>query len=579
MPDRLTPLDASFLHLEDASSPMHVACVMTFAGEPPDVRELAERVESRLHLVPRYRHMLATVPLAQGRPMWVDDPDFDIGRHVKSTAVARPGGADELRALAGRLFSRQLRRDRPLWEMYVVTGLADVGGQPRFAIVSKTHHAVVDGISGLDVMSALFAPDEEWRDPSDWRPQPSPSGVERLAGALLERATSPTELIRPLRALVRRPRRVIEELGGALVGAGAFAFAGLKPAPRTPYNEKVAGPDREVAWLSVDLDDVKAIKNELGGTVNDVVLATVARALRRDLERRGVEPSTLRTFVPVSVRTPSDERSQPGNEVSGMLVDLPIGCPDAVECLHLITGVTKSMKDSGQALGAKALTDLSGLAPPTIVNVAMRLSARQRFVNLVVTNVPGPQQPLELDGRELLEILPMVPIGQNLRLTVAIVSYNGTMSFSVAADADLMPNPEEMMEDMRAGLAELADAAGISVREPERERAKEGVKSFIATPEAGAAKKDLTPEHPAAHVDTGVEEVAEFADPGAEDGAGAELHVDEPWPGYRRMTAQDVVDRLEAADEAEIAVVRLYESTHRKRRRVLEATDRVLRSA
>src|SRR3954451_12649632 len=188
MADRLTPLDASFLHLEDACAPMHVACTMTFAGEPPSVGELAQRVESRLHLVPRYRQKLATVPLAQGRPLWVDDAGFDVARHVKSTAVAAPGGADELRALAGRLFSRRLRRDRPLWEMYLVTGLADVGGEPRFAIVSKTHHAVVDGISGLDVMSALFAPEGEGRDPGAWTAERAPSGPERLAGALLERA-------------------------------------------------------------------------------------------------------------------------------------------------------------------------------------------------------------------------------------------------------------------------------------------------------------------------------------------------------------------------------------------------------
>src|SRR5215207_10799861 len=228
MPDRLTPLDASFLHLEDASAPMHVACVLTFAGEAPALSDLAERVESRLHLVPRYRQKLAPVPLAQGRPLWVDDADFDIGRHVKATAVARPGGPDQLRDLAGRLFSRQLRRDRPLWEMYLVTGLAEIGGEPRFAIVSKTHHAVVDGISGLDVMSALFAPDDEG-DGRDWEPEPAPSGVERLAGALLERVTRPTELVRPLRAIVRRPRRVLEDVGGALVGAGALAWAGLRP--------------------------------------------------------------------------------------------------------------------------------------------------------------------------------------------------------------------------------------------------------------------------------------------------------------------------------------------------------------
>ena len=591
--DRLTPLDASFLHLEDATGPMHVGCVMVLAGQPPPYEEFVARVDQRLGLVPRYRQRLAFVPLAQGRPKWVDDEDFDLRYHVRATALPAPGGDHELRVLAGRLFSRVMRRDKPLWELWLVDGLgpAVAGGPDRFAVVSKTHHALVDGISGLDILAALFAPEEEASSAGDWQPERRPSGVELLGEALLERALSPTELVRPLRAALRRPRRLVEQAGAALAGVGALAWTGLRPAPSTPYNRSV-GPDRRVAFASVELEDVKAIRNALGGTVNDVVLTIAARALRRDLRGRGADVDVLHAFVPVSLRE-SAGRAAPGNEVTGMVVRLPIACPGPEECLRRISEETRRVKDSGQAMGAQALASLGGLAPPTLLGVGARLGARQRMVNLVITNVPGPQHALFLDGRELLEILPMVPVGHNLAMTVGVVSYNGTMSFGLVGDFDALPDIDAVVEDLRAAAEELAQAAGVDLREPAEGGSAAPQTPEVAEPQVNGATALDEPEpavngasaldapapviDPQPHVEAEAELVAESADPGALEGAGAELRVDEPWPNYRRMTAKEITDRLAAVSAEEIAIVRLYESTHRKRRDVLRATDKALR--
>jgi diacylglycerol O-acyltransferase len=461
--DRLTPLDTSFLHLEDESSHMHVAAALVFDGKAPPYEDFLEHVEARLHLVPRYRQKLAEVPLAQARPRWIDDPAFDLRYHVRATALPGRGSEYELKVLAGRVFSRQLNRSRPLWELWLVENLE--GG--RFAVLSKTHHAVVDGISGLDLLSVLFAPEEEAGDGSgSWRPQRPPSDLELVGEALVERATIPAEIARAARYLVRRPARLASSLVGAAVGVGALAWAGLSPAPPSPYNVPV-GPDRRFTWVRGSLSDFKAIKNELGGTVNDVVLTVVARALRRHLLRRGedIDGLTLKAFVPVSVRS-EDDRGAAGNEVAGMIAPLPISCADPAVCLRTIGDAMRGVKDSGQALGAQALTELTGFAPPTILSQASRLSARQRFVNLVVTNVPGPQFALHLAGRELEDIFPMVPLGKNLALGIAIVSYNGLMSFGLVGDFDALPDLDQLAADFSEAIEELAEAAGVGGRRP-----------------------------------------------------------------------------------------------------------------
>src|SRR3954451_18742409 len=461
--DRLSPLDASFLHFEDASSHMHVACALIFEGEAPDYEDVLRHVDERLHLVPRYRQRLAEVPLGQGRPKWVDDEHFDLRYHVRHTALPAPCSEYELQVLAGRVFSQQLRRDRPLWEMWLVEGLED----DRFAILSKTHHALVDGISGLDILSVLFS-DEADRGGA-WTPKPAPSSMQLLGEALAERATRPFEMVRGARALLRAPRQAAEQALGTAVGAGALAWAGLQPAPEAPYNAGIVGPDRRFTWVRGSLDDLKAVKNELGGTVNDVVLTIVAQALRRHLLRRGedIDDLVLKAFIPVSVRGEDARGGETlGNQVAGMIAPLPLGCSDPEECLHMISESMSGLKDSGQAVGATALTDLTGFAPPAVIRQASQLITRQRFINLVVTNVPGPQVPLEFAGRELTDIFPMVPLGRNLAFGVAIVSYNGTMNFGLVGDFNVIPDLDDVAADFTEALREIRAAAGIS-RRPE----------------------------------------------------------------------------------------------------------------
>lgn len=464
--DRLSPLDSSFLHLEDSSSHMHVAAAMIFAGEPPDYERLLAHVDSRLGLVPRYRQRLAEVPLAQARPRWVDDERFDLRYHVRHTALPSPGTEYELQVLAGRVFSQQLRRDRPLWELWLVSGVQD----ERFAILSKTHHALVDGVSGMDILSVLFAPDSE-REVGEWRAAPAPTSLGLIAEALIERTSNVGELVRPLRAAIRGPRQFASRIYETAIGAGAMAWAGFQPAPVTPYNAGKVGPDRRFTWTRASLDDVKQIKNALGGTVNDVVLCVVARALRRHLERRGepVDGLELKVFVPVSVRS-DEQRGETGNQVSGMIATLPVGCPDAVQALAEISVQMRVVKESGQAVGAQALTELTGFAPPTLIHQASRLVSRQRFVNLVVTNVPGPQSPLFLEGRQLVDMFPMVPLGSNLNLGIAIVSYNGALNFGLVGDFNALHDIEELAADFLVAVSELKQAAGIPPP-PDRSRA------------------------------------------------------------------------------------------------------------
>jgi diacylglycerol O-acyltransferase / wax synthase len=466
--DRLTGLDASFLHLEDASSHMHVGGVMIFEGPPPAYPDLLDAVERRLHLVPRYRQRLAFVPLGQGRPRWVDDPHFNLRYHIRSTALASPGSERQLKDMAGRVFSQQLDRDKPLWEVWLIEGLGD----DRFAVLSKTHHALVDGISGVDIMSVLFDTSPEPAAPTDpgdrWLPRPLPSRAQLLAEALLERVTIPTEIARSVRAVFRGPRRIAEGVRDAAVGVGAMAWAGVNPAPSSPYNKGI-GPHRRFTWVRADLRHIKAIKDELGGTVNDVVLSVVAGGLGRHLRRRGrnTDGLELKAMVPVSVRA-DVERGALGNRVAAMMAPLPVWCQEPVARLDIVSEQLKGLKAGGQAVGAQIITDLSGFAPPTIMSQAARLMERQRFFNLVVTNVPGPQFPLYLGGRRMLDPFPMVPLAKNQAVGIALLSYDGHINFGLVGDYDLLWDLEEFAADLEESLTELAEAAGVDLTERQR---------------------------------------------------------------------------------------------------------------
>jgi diacylglycerol O-acyltransferase len=465
--DRLSGLDSSFLHLEDSTAHMHVAGVSIFEGDPPPYRDFLRAIEERLHLVPRYRQKLGFVPFGQGRPRWVDDPHLNLEYHVRATALPPSGSEAQLKALASRVFSQRLDRDKPLWELWLVDGLE--GG--RFALLSKTHHALVDGVSGVDLATVLFdlepEPAERSEPESRWLARPMPSRTELLTEALLERATVPGEIVRSVRAVFRAPRQIAAGARDSLVAMGAFAWAGMRPAPSSIYNTQI-GPHRRFTWVRVQLADLKAIKNELGGTVNDVVLATVSGGLSRHLRRRGIstEGVELRAMVPVSVRVEA-ERGALGNRVAAMMAPLPVWCRDPVERLTILTDAMRHLKEGRQAVGAQTLTELTGFAPPTIMGQASRLVMRQRVFNLVVTNVPGPQFPLYMMGNELSEMFPMVPLAPNQALGVAIMSYNGGMNFGLVGDYDALPDIEELAEDFRASLGELADAAGFELSDVE----------------------------------------------------------------------------------------------------------------
>jgi WS/DGAT/MGAT family acyltransferase len=470
--DRLTGLDAAFLDLEAGGAHMHVAGILVFDGDAPAYDDLLHAIETRLHLVPRYRRKLAYVPFGQGRPEWVDDPHFNLRYHVRHSALPAPGGDGELERIAGRLFALPLDRGKPLWELNLVEGLAaGPDAEPRFAIISKTHHALVDGVSGVDITSVLFdaSPEPEPAGGGDgarpdrpWVPRPEPTSSQLLARALIERATVPGEGLRALRDATRAPLRAAERAAESLVGLGAMAWAGLRPAPPSPLNVPI-GPHRRYTWVDADLEELKAIKNALGGTLNDAVLSSVTLALGQWLRGRGedTEGLVLKAMVPVSVRADA-ERGALGNRVAAMWAPLPVGLEDPRDVHATVHEAMKDLKESGQAVGAQALTQLADFAPPTIASQAARLQARQRYFNLVVTNVPGPQIPLYLLGRRMRAIYPVVPLARNQALGIAIMSYNGRLGFGLLADYDALPDLHDVAAALRAAIAGLGAAAGTA---------------------------------------------------------------------------------------------------------------------
>jgi diacylglycerol O-acyltransferase len=464
-PDRLSALDSTFLHLEDNSTAhMHVASVMVFEGKAPTPQELVDHVLGRLHLVPRYRQRLAYVPFDQGRPVWTDDPHFNPRYHIRHTALPRPADEQALKRLAGRLFSQRLDRSKPLWEIWLVQRMA--GG--RFALIAKTHHALVDGISGVDITTVLFdsAPDPAPtpRPRTPWVAKPLPGRAKLLGEALVERSTVPAEMTRGARALLRTPRRALSQVKDGLTSIGATTVAGINaPAPPSPFNVDI-GPHRRYTFLDADLARFKAIKDSLGGTLNDVVLASVTLALGRYLRRQGHDTKdlVLKAMVPVSVRATS-QRGALGNQVAAMWAPLPVGVENPADCLKEISRAMEDLKKSRQAVGAQVLTNLAGFAPPTILSQAARLQARQPFFNLVVTNVPGPQFPLYLLGRRLEVLYPVVPLARRQALGIAVMSYDGHLGFGLLADYDALPELESIVGDLKWAIASLARAAGVRI--------------------------------------------------------------------------------------------------------------------
>ncbi len=484
--DRLTSIDASFLHQEGEASHMHIGGVLVFEGPPPDFADYLDHVRGRLHLVPRYRHKLVNPPLESGRPMWVDDASFNLEYHIRHAALPPPGTEEQLFRLAARVASQQLDRSKPLWESWLVEGLTptEPDGEERFALIFKTHHALVDGVSGVDLATVLLDLERSPAPPSSgglepWQPHPQPSPVELLLGGVRGAVSASAELV--LRALTAgtRPGSTIERLREVAEGLGELVWAGLNPAPETPLNVPI-GPHRRFAVVRQQLDDYKEIKNAFGGTVNDVVLSVVSGGLAGWLHSRGVrtEGLEMRALVPVSVRT-KEQQHQLGNQLTAMRGPLPVYISDPIARLRAVSSAMDGLKESKQAVGAATLAAVNNLAPPTILAQASRLNFSTRLFNLLVTNIPGPQIPLYVLGRRLNDLFPLAFLPENHALAVAIMSYDGGIDFGLLGDYDALPDIELIADGIDAALQELL-AAARGGKKPARKR----------TPAAGS-------EHPA----------------------------------------------------------------------------------
>ena len=457
MVDRLNSLDVSFLYLETPTTAMHVGSVTTYA--PPeagfDYDRLVELTNQRIALVPRYRQKIKDVPGRLVGPVWVDDEDFDITYHVRRSALPRPGTDAQLRELVGRLMSRQLDRSRPLWEIYLVEGLEG----DRVAVVTKTHHAMVDGVAAVDIGTVMLdlTPVPRELPPDDWKPEKAPGTVSLLAGAVGDLFTRPTQAVELVRASVGDAQATAERVLGFAGGLLDSVRTISRPAPSTPLNA-VIGEQRRFGMAATRLEDYKRVRTAHGGTVNDVVLATVTGALRTWLLTRGeaVTPTTVvRAMVPLSVRNANDAAT--GNHVSSYFVDLPVGEGNGVMRLHQVSYAMRGHKESGQSVGADALVQLSGFAPPTIHSLGARVASSftSRLFNLVVTNVPGPQFPLYAAGARMLEMYPVVPLAKGQAVAIGLTSYDGGVYYGLNADRDAMPDIDVLAQCIEESLAEL----------------------------------------------------------------------------------------------------------------------------
>ncbi len=487
----LSPQDSSFLEIEDEVSHMHIGSVGIFEGPPPSREDLLAGVEAKLHLVPRYRQKVRYPPLHAGPPVWVDDPHFNLSYHVRRTALASPGGEDELRTLVGRVMSQQLDRTKPLWEMWVAEGL----GGGRWALVSKVHHCMVDGVSATDLLSVLLDSEREpaLAQPPRWTPKPEPSAAELVAQPLARRLTTPFDAVAAAGAVARGPRQAAELVVGTIRGTAALSGL-LRPTPRSSLNGPI-GPHRRWHWAHAQLTDIKGIRSGLGGTVNDVVLAAISGGFRELLSCRGEDPDrlTVRTLVPVSVRRPGEQGTY-NNRVSAMFAELPVGIEDPVERLNAVRMQMEGLKRSQEAVAGDVLTSLSGFAPALLLALGLRAAFRmpQRSVNTVTTNVPGPQQPLFLAGRRMLEAIPYVPLAGRVRTGVAIFSYDGALKFGVTGDYDTAADIRVLCDGIETGISELLAAAR---RRSEEERPDAAATRPDPAADASAEDRDDVEAH------------------------------------------------------------------------------------
>ena len=460
----LTYLDASFLALETRSSHMHVAGVALFDAAPLkaddggiDIARIRSHVESKLQYIPRYRQRLEWVPFDR-RPVWVDDQHFALDYHLRHSSLPRPGTESQLKDLAGRIVSAPLDRNKPLWELWVIEGIDD----DRFAIIAKIHHCMIDGISGVDLTTILLdvIPTSDVEQPASWMPRPAPTPPQlavaeaaRLTRRLIDGLSHLSETLKEGVALTDRTR---DKSAAAL---SSLRSGWLRAADRTPLNPDI-GPNRRFDWTETPLAAIKKIKNDLGGSVNDVVLAITAGATRRflledrDYDVTGVE---FRVMNPVSTRS-ADQRGALGNQVAMWLLDLPIYEPDPIRRLELVKAETRNLKKTNQALGAATLVEVSSGTPITLLSLANRVvGSRIRPFNMTVTNIPGPQFPMYLLESEMIANYPMVPLWAQHGLGIALFSYNGRLLWGIHADYDTLPDSDRFLAAIQTSFRELRD--------------------------------------------------------------------------------------------------------------------------
>jgi WS/DGAT/MGAT family acyltransferase len=459
----MSATDAGFFYAEGENTPLHVGSVSVFEGPAPSYGDLVRLLLSKLPQVPRYRQRVREVPLSVGRPMWVDDPHFQILYHVRHTAVPSPGSDEQLRNLAGRVLGQRLDMAKPLWEVWLVEGLEE----DRWAIISKVHHCMVDGIAGTDLMQVLFDldPDATHEPPTDWTPQRNPSSAELVAGAVQDALTH------PLRQLTTRPAGGPVQAARGLLGSGrtlashlpSFARQAATPMARTLTGP--IGPHRRWAWTDARFEEFKGVRTALGGTVNDVVLTAITRGFRDLLAGRGAltESAVVRSMVPVSVRG-EGERGTLDNRVSAVFVDLPVGEPDPVERLNRIRRQMDEYKQTMQAVDARSIIAMGDFVAPTLLSLGVRAAMQmgQFWAQAVTTNVPGPRVPLYVLGRRMTSAHAYVPIGGGTRVSIGIFSYLNTMTFGINADFDAFPDVDVLAAGIRRGVDELTELASGS---------------------------------------------------------------------------------------------------------------------
>jgi len=462
--ERLGATDKTFLDLERPNEPQHIAAITVFeAGrlaKPDggiDIERVRAYVASRLHRLPRYRQRLAWIPV-ENHPVWVDDPHFQLEYHVRHTALPRPGDERQLKHLVGRLISQPLDRERPLWEFWVAEGLE---GGKRFAIVQKVHHCMIDGMSGVDLMAILLAadPDAEPEPSPPFEPRLTPSGLDLLAGEVGRRVTSWVGALGRTPGAISEPRDLFERVRESVAAVGETLGAALRPASDTPINQPL-GPHRRFDCRDLDLARVRAVKDRLGGTVNDVVLTTVAGALRQFLmlRRLDVDRLRVRANVPVSLRS-RDERGTLGNRIALLMAELPVDEADPLLRLQRVRETMERLKSSRQAMGAEVLAAVSEWTSATLLSLAVRGTARGRPYNLVVTNVPGPQIPLYILGARMERCYPVVNLQPKQGLGVGLFSYAGTLGWGFTADPDQVPDLHVFANAIISSFEELERVA------------------------------------------------------------------------------------------------------------------------